>query len=66
MCKSSSKVLEFFYKKQADKDTTNPLWPWLINPKKEFPTSTRFDSKQFEIIGNVYEGYSRKSKPKRR
>ena len=61
VCKSSSKVLEFFYKKQAEKDSTNLLWPWLINPSKEFPLTTKFDSKQFEIIGNVYEGIKRKN-----
>lgn len=56
VCKSGIKVLEFFYKNQVEKDITNPLWPWLINPQKEFPVSPNFDSEKFEVIGNVYEG----------
>lgn len=59
ICKSSIDVIKFFYKKQSEKNNTNPLWPWLINPKKEFPLAD-FKSEQFEIIGNLYEGIKKK------
>ena len=68
VCESSFNLLEFFYKKQENKNSTHGMWPWLVNPRKEFPIDTNFDSEKIEIIGNIYEGYSkkRKSKPKRR
>ena len=60
ICKSSIDVLQFFYKKQAEKDFTNPLWPWLINPRKEFPIRTDFKSDYFEVVGNLYEGIKKR------
>jgi len=59
ICKSSIDVIKFFHKKQSEKNKPNPLWPWLINPKKEFPLAD-FKSERFEIIGNLYEGTKKK------
>ncbi|MBI5324631.1 MAG: hypothetical protein HZB41_05065 [Ignavibacteriae bacterium] len=56
VCSCPELVLKFFYESQSSKQRTNPLWPWLINKEKEFPISTDFNSQNFEVIGNLYEG----------
>lgn len=56
ICSCPELVLKFFYEAHSSKQRTNPLWPWLINKEKEFPLTTDFQSKNFEVIGNLYEG----------
>lgn len=56
ICSCPELVLKFFYETHASKQRTNPLWPWLINRDKEFPLTTDFQSQNFEVIGNLYEG----------
>ncbi len=56
VCQSGKQVIEFFYQQHSDKNRTNPLWPWLINERKEFPLTTDFKSENFEVVGNLYQG----------
>jgi hypothetical protein len=56
ICQSAEDIISIFYKKHAKKDRTNPLWPWLINQKKEFPIRYDYDPNDFEVVGNVWEG----------
>lgn len=56
ICIAAKEVIKFFYENEANKNTTNPLWPWLINRSKEFPITNSFDSKKVEVVGNLYEG----------
>ncbi|GAA4925311.1 hypothetical protein [Mucilaginibacter defluvii] len=53
-------MLQFFYDAHASENRSNPLWPWGIGKEKSFPVINSFDSKDFEVIGNLYQG--RKSK----
>jgi hypothetical protein len=54
ICLSGEEIISFFYKHYKDKNYTNPLWPWLINKEYDFPVK-QFESKNFEVIGNLYE-----------
>lgn len=56
ICSCPELVLKYFYDAHVSKQRTNPLWPWLINRDKEFPLTTDFQSQNFEVIGNLYEG----------
>lgn len=60
ICACPETVLKFFYSAHADKQKTNPLWPWLINKDKEFPLTTDFKSENFEVVGNLFEGKTKK------
>ena len=60
ICKSAEAILKFFYAEQSEKQRTNPLWPWLINKDKEFPLTTKFKSEHFEVVGNLFEGKTKK------
>lgn len=60
VCNSAEKIIRFFYKQNAEKNRTNPLWPWMINSENYFPVTHSFDSQNFEVIGNLYEGYKRR------
>jgi len=55
-CESPVSVIRFFYEAHAENNRTNPIWPWLVNEKNYFPINTQYDSRRFEVIGNVYEG----------
>ncbi len=55
-CECPLPIIKFFYEAHADKNRTNPIWPWLVNEKAYFPINARYDSQSFEVIGNVYEG----------
>lgn len=59
VCNAAEKIIRFFYKQDAEKNRTNPLWPWMINSENYFPVTYSFDSQNFEVIGNLYEGYKR-------
>jgi len=60
VCNSAEKIIRFYYKQDAEKNRTNPLWPWMINSENYFPVTYSFDSQNFEVIGNLYEGYKRR------
>jgi hypothetical protein len=49
-------IIKFFYEAHAENNSTNPIWPWLVNDKNYFPINDQYDAKHFEVIGNVYEG----------
>ena len=55
-CESPLPIIKFFYEAHAEHNRTNPIWPWLVNEKNYFPVSIQYDSRNFEVIGNVYEG----------
>ncbi len=59
VCNSAENNIRFFYKQNAAKNRTNPLWPWMINSENYFPVTYSFDSQNFEVIGNLYEGYKK-------
>lgn len=54
-------VMQFFYDAQSKENKTNPLWPWAVGKEKEFPT-TGFESENFEVTGNLYEGKKKRKK----
>lgn len=58
---SAQTVLHFFYNSHSLKNKTNPLWPWSIGKEKTFPVA-EFDSKNTEVIGNLHEGKTIKSR----
>lgn len=53
---SAQLTLQFFYDAHSNDNKTNPLWPWSIGKDKSFPMTESFDSKNFEVIGNLHEG----------
>jgi hypothetical protein len=55
-CECPLLVIKFFYEAHAAKSRTNPIWPWLVNEKNYFPIDYQYDSENFEVVGNVYEG----------
>ncbi|MFD2517726.1 hypothetical protein [Salinimicrobium flavum] len=55
---SAEKIIQFFYDNQK-LSSTNPLWPWVIGEKKEFPVF-QADPKRFEVVGNIHEGVTKK------
>ena len=56
VCESPVSIIRFFYEAHAENNRTNPIWPWLVNEKNYFPINTQYDSRRFEVIGNVHEG----------
>ena len=56
VCECPLPIIRFFYEAHADKNRTNPVWPWLVNEKNYFPIDSQYDSQSFEVTGNVYEG----------
>jgi hypothetical protein len=55
-CETPLPIIKFFYETHAEHNRTNPIWPWLVNEKNYFPVTTQYDSKNFEVVGNIYEG----------
>lgn len=51
-------IIKYFYKNQK-LSISNPLWPWVIGDKKEFPIF-KADPERFEVIGNIHEGIKKK------
>ncbi len=49
-------VIRFFFDERKNKTMTDPLWPFVINSKNEFPISHDFKSENFVVTGNIYEG----------
>ncbi len=56
VCDCPLPIIKFFYDAHAENNRTNPIWPWLVNEKNYFPINRQYDSQNFEVIGNVYEG----------
>lgn len=57
---SAEGIIKFFYREYSKKNKTNPIWPWIINEKNEIPINREFNSQNFEVIGNIYEGITKK------
>jgi len=55
-CESPLPIIKFFYEAHAENNRTNPIWPWLVSDKNYFPVNNQYESKNFEVIGNAYEG----------
>jgi hypothetical protein len=55
-CESPLPIIKFFYQAHAKHNRTNPIWPWLVNEKNYFPVNTQFNSRKFEVLGNIHEG----------
>src|SRR5690625_1646981 len=60
ICSTPEEVIKFFFEQRNDKVSTNPLWPWIINSKNDFPISHEYGAKRFELVGNLYEGKFKK------
>jgi hypothetical protein len=58
---SAQTVLQFFYDVHSKENKTNPLWPWSIGKEKAFPVA-EFESNNFEVTGNLYEGKNKKNR----
>jgi len=56
ICESPVPIIRFFYHAHAENNRTNPIWPWLVNEENYFPITTQYDSRNFEVIGNMYDG----------
>lgn len=56
ICETPLPIIQFFYESHAEHNRTNPIWPWLVNKRNYFPINRQFNSKDFEVIGNVHEG----------
>jgi hypothetical protein len=54
VCTCAEKIIKFFYDNHS-LEKSNPLWPWIVGKEKEFP-SFKGDPKNFEVVGNIYEG----------
>lgn len=50
------KIMSYFFEKRKDQETTNRMWPWLINSKNDFPMFKNFDFECVELVGSVTEG----------
>jgi hypothetical protein len=59
VCKSPNEIIRFFHDSHAEDNKTNPIWPWMEGAKS-LPVNTSYDSNQFEVVGNVYEGIKKK------
>jgi len=51
-------IVKYFYENQK-LSIANPLWPWVVGEKKEFPIF-KADPKRFEVVGNIHEGIKKK------
>lgn len=59
VCKSPLSVIRFFHDAHADENRTNPIWPW-IEGAGTLPITYSYDSSNFEVVGNLYEGIKKK------
>lgn len=45
-CESPLLIIKFFYETHAENNSTNPIWPWLVNDKNYFPVNDQYDAKK--------------------
>lgn len=60
ICRCPKDVMRFFYNAYEKNNQTNPIWPWLVGEKNVFPVIQGNDSQDFEVIGNIHEGVTKK------
>lgn len=51
LCNVPQRVIKFFFEEREDKAHTDPLWPWMINEKNEFPLKY-YDLDEIFVIGS--------------
>lgn len=56
ICQSPDALIKFFYNSHAEENRTNPIWPWM-DGDTNLPLNTSFSSSNFEVVGNLYEGF---------
>ena len=49
-------IMNFFFEKRENKEITNPMWPWVVDAKNDFPVMKEFDSNILKVVGNVHSG----------
>ena len=59
VCESPDDIIKFFHDSLSESKKTNPIWPWMEG-SKSLPINTSYDSSQFEVVGNMYEGIKKK------
>jgi hypothetical protein len=52
LCQISVDIINFFYENCQHHFSTNPIWPWTEGKEHLFPKAI-FDSKRFEVLGNI-------------
>lgn len=58
-CQLADSIIQFFHDAHADKNKTNPIWPWTES-MSTLPVNHSYDSSSFEVVGNRYEGIKKK------
>lgn len=51
LCDIPKKIIKFFFEERKDKEYTDPLWPWMINEKNDFPAKY-YDLNEVPVIGS--------------
>ena len=59
VCESPDHIIKFFHDSLSESKQTNPIWPWMEGAKS-LPINSSYDSRQFEVVGNMYEGIKKK------
>ena len=59
VCESPDHIIKFFHDSLSESKQTNPIWPWMEG-SKSLPINSSYDSSQFEVVGNMYEGIKKK------
>jgi len=62
ICSCPTDIIKFFYTAHEDRNQTNPIWPWLKNERNVFPINRNYNSENFEVVGNIYEGIKKNVK----
>lgn len=52
VCTVPEKIIKFFFDERSDKNSTNILWPWIVNGSNDFPVSHNMNADNFEIMGS--------------
>lgn len=53
ICQISVDIINFYYENCQHHFSTNPIWPWIKEKENLFPKA-RFESKDFEVLGDIY------------
>jgi len=59
VCQSVDTIIQFFHDAHANENKTNPIWPWTEGTST-LPINLSYNSSNFEVIGNMYEGIKKK------
>jgi hypothetical protein len=53
ICQISVDIINFYYENCQHHYSINPIWPWIKGKENLFPKA-RFESKNFEVLGDIY------------